>query len=779
MAFILNRRARDARESRSADQSQDVQKLVSAADVARDNRRWGDAARLYRQYLALRADDAPIWVQLGHALKESGNLSEAEAAYKKSLALAPDVADTQLQLGHLYKKMRNFSDAISAYREAARIDDMLVDARLELAEFGIGTDDLPVSQRSAAPRRPSMFIDLSDVFFYLRHHQTVSGIQRVQLGIATALIAMSAKERSGILFLSEANNRHSYVVIDDVFVSEIARELSRDEVAHARLITIMNSATSRARLYDPVAGDTLLILGAFWVLQNIAERIISLKRQGVRVGTLIHDIIPITHPEFCEKSLTDEFRAYFFSVLSVADFILTISDHSGRCVEDFIVKNGIARAPIRTLNPAHKTWEPPSQVTAALSPAVSRLIKEEYVMYVSTIEIRKNHTYLFRIWKRLLEELRTKTPKLVFVGRPGWRVADLMDQLRSTNNLDGHIRILHDLSDAELAALYQSALFTVFPSYEEGWGLPVGESLVFGRPCVASNSSSVPEVAGDLVDYVDPYNHNDGYQKIRRFIKDRDYLKQRARDIQENFEARDWHDVAFDMIEIVHSLVDEWGAECKAIAPPRAEPGHMYRLGHRDDISGFIASGDSAFVHFACDTSWDAVENFGRWMRGRNAAIEFATQKSEDKPILLMLEIFTVAWLDKMQLQLTINGTTYPLVKLAAGARRFLLLHVTPESGRVTVEFSAEGEIATGLDPRQYLWFGLGSVGYAPKADALARVMLLEDVMAGMSNMITLQPTHVTYRSDTRRPPAREQDDESESPKGPEEPEEPVAAQMG
>jgi glycosyltransferase involved in cell wall biosynthesis len=739
--FSLKKRARDTIGTQVVSPSQNAQQLLSAADAARDDRRWQDAAELYGQYLELRHEDAPIWVQLGHALKESGNLGEAEGAYRHSIELTPDVADTQLQLGHLYKRMRNFSAAVAAYREALRIDDTLLDARRELVNLGVATDDLSRSQRSASPRRPTAIIDLSDVFSYLHHHPTVSGIQRVQFGIATAIIAMTSKERSGILFLSEADDRRGYVIIDDVFVSELTKELSRDEVEHARLIDVMRSATSIGHVYEPVAGDTLLLLGAFWVLQNIVERIIFLRRKGVHVGTLIHDIIPITHPEFCEKSLTEAFKACVFRVFSLTDFILTLSDHSGRYVRDFIVKNHIPCVPIRTLRSAHKSWDAPDR-TAALSPAVARLIKEDYVLYVSTIEIRKNHNYLFRIWKRLIEELDKKTPRLVFVGRPGWRVHDLMDQLGSTSNLNGNIRILHDLSDMELAALYQSALFTVFPSFEEGWGLPVGESLLFGRPCIASNTSSVPEVAGDFVDYVDPFNDHDGYQKILHFIEDRELLERRAHYIKENFKPREWSDVARDMIGIVRSLVDGLDISNKALESPRVAPGRMYHLGHRDDASRFVESGDSEFSHFACDVGWGRVEEFGRWLRDRTARLEFVTEQIGNEAILVLLEIYTVDWLGAMQLQITINETDYPLVKLEPGVRRFLVLHVIPDpdSGRVVLEFSGLGDIMAGPDPRKYLWFGLASVGYAPSRDALARVVLLEELLSSVSNIVTLRP---------------------------------------
>lgn len=66
------------------------------------------------------------------------------------------------------------------------------------------------------------------------------------------------------------------------------------------------------------------------------------------------------------------------------------------------------------------------------------------------------------------------------------------------------MRWLKDVDDHDLAALYRGALFTVFPSHREGWGLPVQESLSYGVPCIASNGGAIPEAGGDLVTYFDP-----------------------------------------------------------------------------------------------------------------------------------------------------------------------------------------------------------------------------------------------------------------------------------
>jgi cytochrome c-type biogenesis protein CcmH/NrfG len=104
MAFSLSKPACDKSDGLAAGSSRNAQQLLSVADQARDDRRWTEAVELYGQYLAVRPSDPAIWVQLGHAFKESGSLDEAEGAYNKSLELAPEVADTQLQLGRVISR---------------------------------------------------------------------------------------------------------------------------------------------------------------------------------------------------------------------------------------------------------------------------------------------------------------------------------------------------------------------------------------------------------------------------------------------------------------------------------------------------------------------------------------------------------------------------------------------------------------------------------------------------------------------------------------------------
>jgi tetratricopeptide (TPR) repeat protein len=110
--------------------------FISRADRARDTRDWVSAARYYRKALDQKPDNPPIWVQYGHALKESGNLGEAEHAYRKSLDLDEDVADTHLQLGHVLKIQGRKIEASAAYLRALTLDPELSHASFELRGLG-------------------------------------------------------------------------------------------------------------------------------------------------------------------------------------------------------------------------------------------------------------------------------------------------------------------------------------------------------------------------------------------------------------------------------------------------------------------------------------------------------------------------------------------------------------------------------------------------------------------------------------------------------------------
>ena len=178
---------------------------------------------------------------------------------------------------------------------------------------------------------------------------------------------------------------------------------------------------------------------------------------------------------------------------------------------------------------------------------VSGILDTDYVLCVGTIEVRKNPSYLFNIWKMMVQSGRPNIPSLVFVGRKGWLVQDFLDQLKGCNNLGGRIFVMHNVTDVELDLLYRKCMLTMFPSFIEGWGLPVGESLAHGKICLCSAAGGIPEVGGEFVDFIDPYNPSDGLDHLVRYLDDPEQRLNREREIAEHFQPRSWREAADDV----------------------------------------------------------------------------------------------------------------------------------------------------------------------------------------------------------------------------------------
>lgn len=278
-------------------------------------------------------------------------------------------------------------------------------------------------------------------------------------------------------------------------------------------------------------GDVLASFGSNWHLPDYAPLIQRAVRESqLRYAMLLYDMIPVVRPEYCDRSVVSVFGNYIRDCLVQADTVLTISEAAARDVRAWCAREGIVlRSEPRAIpiGTGFSHAAPAERLPAGLEHG-------GYALFVSTLELRKNHGLAFRAWRRLIEELPAgSVPKLVFAGRVGWLVADLLQQIENTGHLGGRLVFVEDPDDATLAALYRGARFTLFPSHYEGWGLPVSESLSFGKVCFASNASSVPEAGGDFCIYHDPDCVTEAAALYRRALTEPGLiagLEQRIRD---------------------------------------------------------------------------------------------------------------------------------------------------------------------------------------------------------------------------------------------------------
>ena len=299
-----------------------------------------------------------------------------------------------------------------------------------------------------------------------------------------------------------------------------------------------------AALRDVAApGDWLLSLGASWHRTDYGALLHEARQQcRVRTGILFYDLIPLRRPEWCHHTLVETFGTWLNGVLPATDALFAISDATARDVEALLATRW-RTVQVRTL-PVGTGFPASARAVGRAAehvPAHSVPKPGSYVLFVSTIEARKNHALMFQVWRRLAETLPPEAlPTLVFAGRVGWLVADLMLQIANTNYCDGKLVIIEDPSDAVLMRLYEGCLFTVLPSLFEGWGLPVTESLAAGKPCVTSDNTSLPEAGAGLTKMIDAYDVNAATRLFHELLTDRPGLAAWEERVRRDFVPVPW-----------------------------------------------------------------------------------------------------------------------------------------------------------------------------------------------------------------------------------------------
>ncbi len=228
----------------------------------------------------------------------------------------------------------------------------------------------------------------------------------------------------------------------------------------------------------------------------------------------------------------------------LADFVMTNSEYVANDVRKFMSSRLNFSVPVKSAPLATALVGEQKQVSQPTRRDVRAAASSPFVLSVSTIEVRKNHLYMIKIWEELIAKGAKNIPNLVFVGKLGWDIEPLMKYIDQSGHLDGRLHILSNVSDHELTYLYDKCLFTMFPSFVEGFGLPVGESLAHGKPCIASNRSSMPEVGGRFVKYVSPEDVEGGVRLVEELLADPAALSAWEKEIREEYKPRTWTEFA-------------------------------------------------------------------------------------------------------------------------------------------------------------------------------------------------------------------------------------------
>jgi glycosyltransferase involved in cell wall biosynthesis len=344
------------------------------------------------------------------------------------------------------------------------------------------------------------------------------------------------------------------------------RTFAKRNIADTVKAAPIDAASTRWRVAEPGQNDRVLILGATWDFPGFTEAFAKAKAKSpFRVYQLIHDLIPIVVPEHMGQGVPARFQKWFDEVLDVSDVILANSQATASDIYRYAEVTGRIAPKIRAVPLAHEYVLPAQQPDARVHVSVfnDRNLKlprhatqrvlaatiEPYILVVGTLESRKNILRLVQVWKHIVHAEGPKTFNLVLAGK-STGLKGLQGMLAASGNVDGKAHLIERPDDAEIAFLYANCQFSVCLSYYEGWGLPIGECMWMGRPVLASNISSIPEVGGDLIDYCDPYDDVEIEAQMRRLIFDARHRERRAQALDRG-EMRTWDQVISQIWEEV------------------------------------------------------------------------------------------------------------------------------------------------------------------------------------------------------------------------------------
>ena len=256
-----------------------------------------------------------------------------------------------------------------------------------------------------------------------------------------------------------------------------------------------------------------------------------LRRTRQRAVYMVHDLIPLTHAEYCRPGEGERHVARMHALLGSAAGVLTNSQDTADHLCAFARDRGLPLPPLQAAPLAPAAMPRPDGAAPLVHP---------YFVVLGTIEPRKNHWLLLHLWRDLVAQLGPAAPHLVVIGQRGWECENVVDLLERCAALRGHVHEVAQCSDEALASWLAHAQALLFPSFAEGYGLPMVEALALGTPVIASPLRVFREIAGDIPDYIDPLDGTGWAAAVREYARPQGGRRQAQLERVARFDPPTW-----------------------------------------------------------------------------------------------------------------------------------------------------------------------------------------------------------------------------------------------
>ncbi len=267
----------------------------------------------------------------------------------------------------------------------------------------------------------------------------------------------------------------------------------------------------------------------------------------------IHDLTFIKYPNYVD-SFVKHYEKRIKQCLKWTDLVLTVSETSKKDIVEYL---GVDPQRIY-VTPLASRYSPgylSDKVIEKLETSTDFDFSKPYLLFVSTIEPRKNITSIISAFN-LLKQKHKIEHHLVLIGRKGWNYESIFAALENSPWSD-RIHHLDYLSDELVALFYSKADAFIYPSYYEGFGLPVLEAMTLGTPVITSNTSSLPEVAGDAALFVDPNDPSSLAEAILRVLSDSQLRDELISKGKERAKLYSWQNTAKETIKAYQSILSK------------------------------------------------------------------------------------------------------------------------------------------------------------------------------------------------------------------------------
>ena len=276
-----------------------------------------------------------------------------------------------------------------------------------------------------------------------------------------------------------------------------------------------------------------------------------LRRHRAKLVCLLHDLIPLDFPEYSRPTEPARHQLRIETVAKFAEAIVAVSDTVQSALMRTLRKlNGGTSTHVYSV-PHGATRHAPEPSTGSLGAILG---SHRYFVCVGTIEPRKNHLLLLSLWRRLQEEMGDATPRLVLIGRRGWENENILAMLDRCPGLRDVLVEREGLPDGELYPLLAGARALLFPSFVEGYGLPLAEALAQGVPALCSDIEALREVGGDAPEYLDPLDGLGWRDAILDYLPDESLRRVAQVERIESWSMPSWEESVRGMLAVIDGL---------------------------------------------------------------------------------------------------------------------------------------------------------------------------------------------------------------------------------